>query len=68
VPFDQSLTFLAALKNAGVHTTFIRFENGGHIGGGPQFHERRHAFFDKYLRGQTVEVSAEPIPFPDASN
>jgi acetyl esterase/lipase len=61
VPFDQSLTFLAALKSAGVPATLIRFENGGHIGGGPQFHERRRVFFDRYLRGQQVEVSAEPI-------
>jgi acetyl esterase/lipase len=62
VPFDQSLTFLAALQKAGVPATFIRFENGGHIGGGPPFHERRLVFFEKYLRGQKVEVSAEPIP------
>jgi acetyl esterase/lipase len=67
VPFDQSLTFLAALKKAGVPATFIRFENGGHIGGGPQFHERRQVFFDKYLRGQKVDVSAEPIPFSATS-
>jgi acetyl esterase/lipase len=67
VPFDQGLTFLAALKNAGVPATFICFENGGHIGGGPQFHERRHVFFDRYLRGQQVEVSAEPIPFAATS-
>jgi acetyl esterase/lipase len=67
VPFDQSLTFLAALKNASVPATFIRFENGGHIGGGPQFQERRRVFFDKYLRGQKVEVPAEPIPFSTTS-
>ncbi len=63
VPFDQSLTFLAALKKAGVPAIFIRFENGGHIGGGPLFQERRHAFFERHLRGQKVDVSAEPIPF-----
>jgi acetyl esterase/lipase len=68
VPFDQSLTFLAALKNAGVPAIFIRFENGGHIGGGPRFHERRHVFFDRYLRGQKVEVPAEPILFSATSN
>jgi dipeptidyl aminopeptidase/acylaminoacyl peptidase len=67
VPFDQCLTFLAALKNAGVPAILIRFENGGHIGGGPVFHERRRVFFDRYLRGQQVEVSAEPIPFPAPS-
>ncbi len=66
VPFDQSLTLLAALKTAGVPTTFIRFENAGHMGGGPRFSERRRVFFDKYLRGQKVDVSAEPIPFPAA--
>ena len=66
VPYDQSVTFLTALKNAGVPAVFIRFEDGGHIGGGPRFHERRQVFFDKYLRGQKVEVPAAPIPFPAA--
>jgi acetyl esterase/lipase len=67
VPFDQGLTFLAALKQAGVPVTFIRFENGGHTGGGPRFQERRQVFFDKYLRGEKVEIPAEAIPFPAAS-
>jgi acetyl esterase/lipase len=61
VPFAQAETFYAALKKAGVAATLVRIEGGGHGNGGPEAHARVTAFFDKYLRGQQVEVSEQPI-------
>ena len=64
VPFAQAETLHAALKKAGVDSTFVRIEGGGHGIGGPEVMQRVRAFFDKYLRGREVEVSDKPIPSP----
>ncbi len=61
VPFSQAETLHAALQKAGVPSTLVRIEGGGHGFGGPQVDARVEAFLAKHLRGQDVEVSAEPI-------
>jgi acetyl esterase/lipase len=62
VPIGQAERLVAALKEAGVPVKFIRIEGGGHAIRGPEIIERVHAFFEKQLRGQSVEVSDAPIP------
>ncbi len=61
VPFEQAELFYEKLKEHGVDVTFIKIEGGGHGIGGPEVLERVRAFFEKYLRGEDVEVSGEPI-------
>jgi acetyl esterase/lipase len=61
VPLAQAETLTTALKKAGVPVTFIRMEGGGHSIRGPEITARVHAFLDKTLRAQDVEVSAEPV-------
>ncbi|HEX5102226.1 MAG TPA: alpha/beta hydrolase, partial [Pirellulaceae bacterium] len=61
VPFDQADRFHDAQKKAGVDSTFIKIEGGGHGIGGPEVEARVRAFFEKHLLGKDVEVSAEPI-------
>ena len=64
VPVDQAETLHAALQKAGVDSTLVRVEGGGHGLGGPEITARVQAFLDKHLRGQDVEVSGDPIPAP----
>ncbi len=61
VPFQQSVDFHAALKKAGVDSTFIPVEGAGHGFGGPEVSQRVRDFLDKILLGKQVEVSSEPI-------
>ncbi len=61
VPIRQAEILYAALQQAGVEAVFVKIEGGGHGIDGPEVKERVMAFFDKHLRGQQVEVSAEPI-------
>lgn len=61
VPFEQAELLHAALQKAGVDSTLLKIEGGGHGIGGPEVVRRVRAFFDKHLRGRDVEVSAEPI-------
>lgn len=63
VPFAQSDEFAAALKKAGVPTYFQVIPNAGH--GGPAFslppvQRLIRTFFDKYLKGE--EVNLELLP------
>jgi acetyl esterase/lipase len=64
VPFDQGLRFSEALKKGGVDAALIRIEGGGHGIGGQEINSRVNAFFEKYLLGKTVTVSAESIKAP----
>ena len=64
VPLAQAETFYDALKKAGVEAIFVKIEGGGHGVGGPEVQNRVLNFFEKHLRGQDVEVSAEPIVPP----
>ena len=61
VPFSQGERFHAALTDAGVNSTFVRIEEGGHGIGGPEVNRRVVAFLQKQLLGKDVEISAEPI-------
>jgi acetyl esterase/lipase len=64
VPVNQAEKLDAALKKAGVSTTFVKIEGGGHGFGGPQVDARVKAFFDKHLLGKDVEISGEAIKAP----
>jgi acetyl esterase/lipase len=64
VPFDQGVRFHEALKKAGVDTTFVRIEGGGHGIGGAEIDSRVKSFFERHLLGKDVEVSSEPIQQP----
>jgi dipeptidyl aminopeptidase/acylaminoacyl peptidase len=57
----QAETLAEALKQAGVPVTFVVMEGGGHGIRGPEITARVHSFFEKNLRGQSVDVSADPI-------
>jgi len=61
VPIAQAERLHTALNKAGVNSTFVKIEGGGHGIGGAAVHERVKSFFDKHLLGKDVEVSAEPI-------
>jgi len=61
VPIEQAELFQKKLKENGVDVTFVRIEGGGHGFGGPEVASRVASFFGKHLRGEDVEVSAEPI-------
>jgi acetyl esterase/lipase len=61
VPFAQSETLAEALKAAGVDVTFVRMEGAGHGLPGRELSERRRNFFERHLRGQTVEIPDTPI-------
>lgn len=61
VPFSQAELLYAAQKKAGVDTTFVKIEGGGHGIGGPAVEARVRAFFEKHLLGKDVQVSGEPI-------
>lgn len=56
----------AAQKKAGVSTTFVKINGGGHGIGGVKVDERVAAFFAKQLLEKDVEVSSEPIEAPMA--
>lgn len=61
VPFDQGLRLHEALKKAGVDSTLIKIEGGGHGIGGREVETRVRAFLEKHLLGKDVQVSADPI-------
>jgi acetyl esterase/lipase len=61
VPFNQAERLYDAQRKAGVDTTFVKIEGGGHGIGGPEIETRVRAFFEKHLLGKDVQVSAEPI-------
>jgi acetyl esterase/lipase len=67
VPFDQAVRFHDAQKKAGLDTTFIKIEGGGHGFGGPEITSRVAAFFDKHLLGKDVAVSSDSIQAPPAA-
>lgn len=67
VPFSQATLLDEAMKKVGAESFLVVVENAGHGFGGRQIFERVHAFFDKYLRDQPVEISRDPIrPLPPA--
>jgi acetyl esterase/lipase len=61
VPIAQAERLHAAQQEAGVDTTFIKIDGGGHGIGGAEIESRVRAFFDKHLLGKNVTVSTEAI-------
>ena len=61
VPVDQAKTFHEKLKKAGVSSTLVLIEGGGHGFGGPEVNKRVSNFFAQQLQGKEVEVSDAPI-------
>lgn len=61
VSIRQAEILYEALQKAGVDAVFVKIEGGGHGIGGPEVMKRVADFFDKHLRDQAVEVSADPI-------
>jgi acetyl esterase/lipase len=66
VPYDQGVRFHAAQKQAGLNTTLITMQGGGHGIGGQEIANRVRTFFDKHLLGKEVIVSADPIQVAQA--
>ncbi|MCA9267263.1 MAG: alpha/beta hydrolase [Planctomycetales bacterium] len=62
VPYPQSVALDAALDEAGVPSTLIKMEGGGHGFASAELNRRVAAFLGKYLRGEAAEISDEPIP------
>jgi len=52
VPLEQAELLHAALQAAGVDSTLVKIEGGGHGIGGPEVLKRVEAFFNKHLRGK----------------
>ena len=61
VPFNQSELLHAALRKAGVDSTLIRIEGGGHGFRTQEIEKRMRAFLEKHLLGKDVDVSGETI-------
>jgi len=61
VPYDQAVLLDAALREAGVPRYFVTVKGGGHGDFGTAADDRVKAFFDRYLRGETVRISTETI-------
>lgn len=62
VPFNQSELLHEGLKNAGVESTLVPVEGGGHGGFPPkELADRLRQFFDKHLRGKDVVISTGSI-------
>ncbi len=61
VPFSQATMLDEAMKKVGALSYLVPVENAGHGFGSPEIFKRVHAFFDKYLRDQPIEIPQEPI-------
>ena len=64
VPYDQAVRLDAALRKVGVPSYFVTVKGGGHGDFGTVADARAKAFFDKYLRGQDIVISTEPLNKP----
>lgn len=63
VPYDQAIGFDAALRKAGVPSYLVTIKGAGHVDLGTVADGRVKAFFDKYLRGQSVEAPTTTINY-----
>ena len=62
VPFNQSERLHKALKKAGVESSLITMQGGGHGGfRSPAYRERIRRFLDRHLRGEGDRLSDETI-------
>jgi len=63
VPLNQSQVFDQALRKAGVESTLLTIEGGGHGGfRNPKVNETVGRFFDHHLYGKKVDWKSETIP------
>lgn len=61
VPFSQAENFHSKLKKAGVPSTFVKMDGGGHSIAGKEVILRVKTFFAKHLLRKDVDVSDAPI-------
>jgi acetyl esterase/lipase len=61
VNIRQAERLYEAEKEAGVNTTFVKMQGGGHAIGGREIETRVKAFLDRHLLGRDVAVSSESI-------
>jgi acetyl esterase/lipase len=67
VNFTNAQELDAALKKVGATSLLIPIEGAGHgIPFGPELIARVQAFWDRYLRGVSAEISTSPIEAPPA--
>lgn len=64
VPYDQAVRLDAALRQAGVPSYFVTVKGAGHGDFPKGVNERLQAFFARYLLGQQVDISTQPITKP----
>lgn len=65
VPYQQSVVFEKALRDAGVSVILQRMENGEHGGfRSDELAARTKAFIERHLLGLKVEISMKPIVLP----
>lgn len=61
VPYDQAVQLDPALRKAGAASYYITVQGAGHDDFGTAADDRVKAFFDKYLRGENIEISTATI-------
>jgi acetyl esterase/lipase len=61
VPYDQAVRLHAALRDEVVPSYFVTVRGAGHGDFGTAADDRVKAFFDRYLRGEMVEVPTGPV-------
>lgn len=64
VPFNQSVVFHAALKKAGVDSTLVTIEQGGHGFSGEKITEQVERFFRRHLLGEELTIESMTIIAP----
>jgi acetyl esterase/lipase len=61
VPLDQPKEFDAALESAGISSTLLIGEGGGHVFVSPELMTDIRTFLDKHLLGKSSEVKEGPV-------
>ena len=65
VPFQQSVVFAEALRQAGVRVILQKIQNGEHGGfNSNEINVRTRMILEKHLLGRDVEISTQPITVP----
>ena len=62
VPFHQSVIFHAALKKAGVESTLITVNDGGHGAPRPATDQRVQLFLERHFFGKGKQLPDETVP------
>ncbi len=64
VPFNQSVVFHTALEKAGVNSTLVTVEQGGHGFSGDKITELVERFFRRHLLGEELTIESMTISAP----